>query len=403
MPRWIPLSIVTMKSEINFPSSPLWRWVSVRIITLTIGTAIAVAFCMWLRFAIWNAIVTHNMPVQDRIELEHLVNDPHRDKHRFRQLIDQYYGVEYGYPEIENKDWEILGLLVVGTMPAIVLLGIWMSRPVARQFSYVVRAAKEVARGNFSFRVQIVARAPQEFQELATDFNEMSTMLERYEQEMRDSSAILAHELRTPLNAAMGRLQGMIDGVFPASPEQLQMVLLRLDLLNRLVNDLHFLSLARAGQLQIVKESFQLDELIDERLSWVDAKINTHGMQVSKQVDSNLTVNADRNRLGQVFSILIDNILRYAADGGHLDVSAFVTKGVLTVEFSDRGPGIDPKNLTRMFDRFWRAEDSRGLHSGGSGLGLSIASAICVAHNGSISALNRNGGGATIHITLPFA
>jgi len=170
-----------------------------------------------------------------------------------------------------------------------------------------------------------------------------------------------------------------------------------------MVNDLHFLSLARAGQLQIVKESFQLDELIDERLSWVDTKINTHGMQVSKQVDSNLTVNADRNRLGQVFSILIDNVLRYAADGGHLDVSAFAAKGSLTIEFSDRGSGIDPKNLSRMFDRFWRAEDSRGLHSGGSGLGLSIASAICVAHGGSISALNRNGGGATIHITLPFA
>ena len=399
-----------MKNEVNsprlpfwIPRSPLWRWVSVRIITLTIGTAIAVAFCMWLRFAIWNAIVTRDMPAQDRIELEHLVKDPHRDKHRFRQLIDRYYGVEYGYPEIENKDWEVLGILVIGTMPVIVLLGVWMSRPVVRQFSYVVRAAKEVARGNFSFRVQLVARAPEEFQELATDFNEMITKLERYEREIRDSSAILAHELRTPLNAAMGRLQGMIDGVFPSNPAQLQMVLLRLELLNRLVSDLHFLSLARAGQLQIVKESFQLNELIDERLSWVDAKIITHGMQVRKQVDPNLMVNADRSRLGQVFSILIDNVLRYAADGGHLDVSAFAAKGALTIEFSDRGSGIDPKNLSRMFDRFWRAEDSRGLHSGGSGLGLSIASAICVAHGGSIGALNRNGGGATIHITLPFA
>jgi len=384
------------------PRSPLWRWISLRIITLTIGVAIAVAFCMWLRFAIWNAIVTSHMPTQDRVELRRLLNDPHRDEHRLRQMIDQYYGIEYGYPEIENRDWEVLGLMVAGTLPVIVFFGIWMSRPVVRQFSLVVRAAKEVSRGNFSFRVNVVERAPEEFKSLATDFNEMIGKLERYEREVQDSSAILAHELRTPLNAAMGRLQGVIDGVFPANSEQLQMVLGRLDSLNRLVTDLHFLSLARAGQLQIAKEPFLLNDLINERLSWFDAKISAHGIDVVRQAAEDLTVNADRGRLGQVISILIDNAIRYASDGGRLDVSAFVDKGALIMEFSDRGAGIDPQNLTRMFDRFWRAEDSRGLHSGGSGLGLSIASAICMAHGGSICAFNREGGGTTMRIDLPY-
>ena len=111
---------------------------------------------------------------------------------------------------------------------------------------------------------------------------------------------------------------------------------------------------------------------------------------------------SSRNRLRQVFSILIDNTLRYAADGGQLDVDAFISNDCVTTEFSDRGCGIDPKDLARVFDRFRRAESSRACHSGGSGLGLSIASAICIAHGGSITAINRDGGGATVRVSLPI-
>jgi signal transduction histidine kinase len=238
---------------------------------------------------------------------------------------------------------------------------------------------------------------------LALDFNEMTLRLERHEREVRDSSAILAHELRTPLNAAMGRLQGMIDGVFPPDPEQLQRVLGRLDLLNRLVDDMHLLSLARAGQLVLNKNRFQLGELIGECLSWVAPQIEGCAVRVRRQLTLALVVEADRDRLGQVFSILIDNTLRYAADGGRLNIHASSDADQVTIDFSDRGPGIDPEHLPRMFDRFWRAEHSRARHSGGSGLGLSIASAICSAHGGSITAINRKGGGTTVRVTLPRA
>jgi signal transduction histidine kinase len=238
---------------------------------------------------------------------------------------------------------------------------------------------------------------------LALDFNEMTLRLERNEREVRDSSAILAHELRTPLNAAMGRLQGMIDGVFPADPEQLQRVLGRLDLLHRLVDDMHLLSLARAGRLVLNKNRFQLGELIGECLSWVAPQIERCAVRVRRQLTLALVVEADRDRLGQVFSILIDNTLRYAADGGRLNIHVSSDTDRVTIDFSDRGPGIDPEHLPRMFDRFWRAEHSRARHSGGSGLGLSIASAICSTHGGSITAMNRKGGGTTVRVTLPRA
>jgi len=392
---------------VSWPSTlrlPLARWLSIRILALAIGTAVVVATCMWLRFAIWNATILRNMPEADRAEFKYLEAHPDRDKKRLVQLMNQYYGVTYVVPEIGNADWVALGIMLVATMPAIVILAWWMARPVSRQFLHVAQSARQVARGDFSARAPLLAHVPQEFTELALDFNEMTARLQSYEREVRDSGAILAHELRTPLNAAMGRLQGMIDGVFPADQEQLQTVMRRLGLLNRLVDDLHLLSLARAGQLVIEKSRFSLADLIEERLSWVMTHIESSAVRVTCEIDPALTVEADRERLGQVCSILVDNALLYAADGSELAIRVSMEgEQLLFIEFADRGPGFAPESLPLKLDRFWRAESTRTRHTGGSGLGLSIASAICTAHGGSLAVANRDGGGAIIRITLPLS
>jgi two-component system sensor histidine kinase AdeS len=168
---------------------PLSRWISVRILALAIGTAVVVATCMWLRFAIWNATVMRRMPEADRAELKYLVAHPNRDSYRLVQLINQYYGVTYVYPEIGNVDWLTLGVLLVGAVPAIVLVAWRMSRPVSQQFLHVAHAARQVARGDFSTRAPLLPHVPQEFTELALDFNEMTARPQSYEREVRDSSA----------------------------------------------------------------------------------------------------------------------------------------------------------------------------------------------------------------------
>ncbi|WP_321926786.1 ATP-binding protein [Burkholderia sp. BCC1998] len=381
--------------------SPLWRWVSIRVIALALGAAIAVAFCMWLRFFIWNASVMRGMAEPDRREFIHLRTDPNPDPEKLVYLIYRYYGLDYVYPEIANDDWITLGALLLAAAPLIAVSGWWISRSATRQFQYVATSARQVAQGDFSTRADVVQSAPDELRGLALDFNEMTHRLQRYEQEIQASSAVLAHELRTPLNAAMGRLQGVIDGVFPPEPEQLQMVMHRLGLLNQLVDGLHLLSLARAGHLGLERACFLVEDLITERLSWVTARLDSRAIRVYREIERNLPVCADRNRLGQVFSILIENAVRYAYEGGALDIYAISRNGWLTIDFADRGPGVEPGDLERMFDRFWRAETSRARDSGGSGLGLSIALAICSAHNGSLSAIRRDGGGTVMRIRLP--
>jgi signal transduction histidine kinase len=379
----------------------LWYWVGLRMSALAVGAVISIALCMWLRFAIWDFYTMHQIPAAARPELEALRAAPDLNQARLWELFQRYYDVKDFLPGLASRDWLLLAALVIASIPVVVLGGLFASRPLSQQFSNVAQAARKVAQGDFSARAPVVRGAPAELMSLAKDFSGMTAKLEQYEREVRDSSAVLAHELRTPLNAAMGRVQGMLDDVFPSDAEQLLMVKRQLDQLNRLVGDLHLLSLARAGQLAMEESRFILNDLVEERLAWSGPQLDAAGISQRVQVPHDLTITADRDRLGQVLSILIEDLLRYAAEGGSIDVGASVSERRLMVEVADRGPGVEQEGLVRMFNRFWRPEGSLARPRGGNGLGLSIASAICDAHGGSICAVNREGGGLAVRILLP--
>lgn len=305
---------------------PLWRWVGMRMSLLAIGAVVAIAIGMWLHFMISDWATLHRMPLDVRLEFENLRAHPHLNEARLWQLSAQYYNVEDILPGIANKDWFLLASLVVGAIPIIIVCGFMFSRPLSSQFSAVAKAARQVAQGDFITRLPPSEKSPEELQRLVSDFNSMTTQLERYEREVRESSAVIAHELRTPLNAAMGRVQGMIDNVFPHDINQLEMVKRQLGQLNKLVDDLHLLSLARAGQLALDKTEFPLQKLVFERLAWFSASLKNTGIKPVVDVPAHLNVQADRDRMGQVVNILIDNYLRYATQGRELHISAIVSE-----------------------------------------------------------------------------
>ena len=145
----------------------------------------------------------------------------------------------------------------------------------------------------------------------------MTTQLERYERDVHESSAVIAHELRTPLNAAMGRVQGMLDEVFPSNAAQLGMVKRQLDQLRKLVDDLHLLSMARAGRLVLECSDFSLAALVSERLAWFQPQLDAAGIQTQVLIADGVRIHADRDRLGRVLNILIDKLLRYAAEAAN--------------------------------------------------------------------------------------
>ncbi|NVM77526.1 signal transduction histidine kinase [Duganella sp. SG902] len=368
---------------------------------LAVGTVITVALGMWLYFNLVDSMSVRHMPAAVRAELATLRASSHPDQARLWQIAQQYYDIRRFQPGLENPDWLMLFILVVTAVPVIIGLGLWASRPLSSQFTAVAQAARRVSDGEFAARVQVVPHAPDELAELAMDFNDMTTRLQQFEQEVRDSSAMLAHELRTPLNAAMGRLQGMLDEVFPLEREQVRSVHRQLEQLNRLVSDLHLFSLARAGQLALEPDAFALRELIAERLEWVGPQLAQAGIEPVWPSTTRVRLYADRDRVGQVLSILIHNVLRYASSGGSLEITVSEQAGEVSITVGDRGPGVAPEQLSQMRERFWRADHSRARHSGGSGLGLAIALAISQSHGGDLVCRNRRGGGMAVEMRLP--
>ncbi|PKE28908.1 two-component sensor histidine kinase [Rahnella sp. AA] len=380
----------------------LWRWICVRILTLAIGTVVVIAFCMWLRFAIENLWVLHHMPAAMRQEFALLRDNPELNVTRFHQIVDAGWGARYSEPSIASADWMMVGILVVVMIPFIVAFGLKAARPLSAQFSRLANAAGAVAKGDFKTSVEPVKNAPAELVRFTEDFNVMTQQLSRYERELRASHVAMAHELRSPLTAAMGRLQGMLDGVFPPEPKQLGMVMRQLLHLSRLIDELHLLSLADAGQLNLSKNELDLTELVRERVAWLKPQSAASGVTINLSGSDPLLYDGDASRLGQVFTIIMENALRYAAEGKRLDIDLRQDAQGVEIQFRDYGRGVDASFLPVMFERFTREEGSRARDSGGSGLGLSIARAICEAHGGSIQASRTQEPGINIIVCLPY-
>ena len=382
--------------------SSLWRWICARILALAIGSVIVIATCMWLRYAVQNYWNIGRMPASVRQEFLALSQNPQANPARFHQIVDTWWGLSYSTPSIASADWVTVALLVLVMIPFIVVMGLRYARPLALQFSRLRDAAKDVAEGQFGRQAELIRNAPAEMVSFASDFNAMTGKLARYEKELRTSHVAMAHELRSPLTAAIGRLQGMLDGVFDASPEQLAMVMKQLQHLNRLTDELHLLSLSDAGNLVLENEPFRLDELLKERATWIMPQADAHRFTIRLHHSQACPFKGDTFRMGQVFTILMENALRYGRDGGYLDVTLHYASGQYCLEFRDDGPGVSSQFLPEMFNRFSREEQSRARHSGGSGLGLSIARAICQAHGGSISAALPETGGLAVSLLLPW-
>ncbi|MDH2076833.1 sensor histidine kinase [Pseudomonas atacamensis] len=381
---------------------PLWLWVGLRMSLLAVGSVVLITGCMYIYYWFRDYLVQESMTAADRAEFAYLLEDVPNHHAQLWDILEKYYDINDFLPGMyDNSDWWALFTFVAMVSPLAVALGLWVSKPLANQFTIFAHAARRVAEGDLSARVAERKHQPKEMQLLCADFSQMVERLERYDQEVRESSSNLAHELRTPLNAALGRIQGIFDDVFPMNEAQLLMVQSQLFNLNALVGDLHFLSLAQAGRLRIDSTRFSLSELVEERLAWFSPQFQKAHVDVKKCLQDDAVIYADRSRLGQLINILTENAIRYGCDGKELEVAVYREDDGVVMEFRDRGQAVDERDLRNMFTRFWRAEQSRARIHGGGGLGLSIAKAICDAHGGHIDADRRKEGGLVLRVSLP--
>lgn len=292
---------------------------------------------------------------------------------------------------------------------ASVLLGVGVAAAIAgriaRPITAVSRAAERVAGGDLSARVTAEPtrgrRPPDEVALLARSFDAMAAELERSERQRRTLVADVAHELRTPVAVLRGRLEAMLDGVLPLERSEVARLHRQSELLARLVEDLRVLSLADDARLELDLQEVDLVALAREVLVSFDARARGAGVRLEfAAAPDQLRQRIDRHRLAQVLTNLIDNGLRVTPAGGAVGVEVVATPGGSRVVVRDDGPGLPAGDPERLFERFYRPEESRTRATGGSGLGLPIARTLVAAHGGRLYAEPGDGGGARFVVEL---
>jgi signal transduction histidine kinase len=294
-------------------------------------------------------------------------------------------------------EWLLLGAL--GTFAVALLLAILLSRTLTHPIRELTSATRALAGGDFS--PQVPVRSHDELGELADSFNRMSAELGRSLQLRRQMTADIAHELRTPLSLILGHAEAVHDGVLPASPETFEIIRDEATRLEHLVEDLRTLSLADAGELTFSPQEVQPETLLREVASMYRYRAQQQSITLEEQIEADLpAVSVDPGRMAQVLTNVLDNAFRHTPGGGKIVLRAKRAQGGVELSVSDNGPGVQPEELSRLFDRFYRADPSRH-RDGGSGLGLAIARSIVEMHGGQISASGAPGRGLAISIHLP--
>jgi two-component system OmpR family sensor kinase/two-component system sensor histidine kinase BaeS len=289
------------------------------------------------------------------------------------------------------------------------LVAIRSFRRFADPLAQVMAGADSVAEGDFTVRVP--ERGPGEFRQMAHSFNRMVTELEHQDRLRRDLIADVAHELRTPLHILQGNLEGIQDGVYQPTPEQIELLLDETRQLSRLVEDLRTLSLAEAGQLSLLFEPVNIYQLVSDAVASFRGQAEAAGIRIvneTQNVDEPIVVKGDAGRLEQVLGNLLANALAYTPPGGTIEVVTGIKPEEVEVRVTDDGEGIPAEDLPHIFDRFWHGGSGDGRRwERSSGLGLAIARQLVQAHGGRIWAESpvgedpEPGKGSSFTFTLP--
>lgn len=298
----------------------------------------------------------------------------------------------------------VILLLVV---PAVLLLssvGAWLLLHRALSpLQEAIQTAQVIQAKDFSQRLH-VPKTGDEVQALAETFNEMIERLQRSFERMQQFISDASHELRTPLAVLKGEIElGLKTCPRSDRCEILAACSSEISRMSRLVETLLFLSNADAEKVAMDLQPIPLDRLMEEMAE--EAKILAEPKHIEVELinEANVILNGDEMKLRRLLLNLSDNAVKYTPEGGRITLRSRRENGYAEINVTDTGIGIEAHDLPRIFDRFYRVDQSRNRAEGGYGLGLAICKWIAEAHGGSIHVESSPGTGSAFSVRLPVA
>jgi len=299
----------------------------------------------------------------------------------------------------QAPDYLIFAVVALCGLIVAVLIALRLARRLLAPLNSLAEGARRIATGDLTARAIPGDRSLGETARMVDDFNSMAMKLEDMVGNMATWNAAIAHELRTPLTILQGRLQGMIDGVFPADDAQLRNLLLHVEGLSRLVDDLRVVTLQDSGRLNMLLAPTDVSMEVRRAVESMRNVLESAGLAVELTL-APVVLHCDAARIRQAVLALLDNARRYAGPG-YLRIALHSVDERVLIRIEDAGPGLSADFAPHAFDPFTRAEASRSRVSGGTGLGLSVVRAIAMAHQGDVRYERSPEGGAIFEIDLP--
>lgn len=299
---------------------------------------------------------------------------------------------------IANQQRLFWSYIVVALLLSVVLAAAF-SYWLGRRLAALANGARVLREGDYRYRLDV--RTRDELGDLAHDFNVLAATLETSQKQREQWLADIAHELRTPVSVLRGEVEAMIDGVRPLSLPALPVLLQQVSQMQRLIDDLRTLSLPQQASLSLRVESVNTYQTLMDIVALNDIRCKERSLRVEIVADRDTEFQTDLIRWRQLLGNLMENSVRYTDPGGVIRIVLQRTVRGIALDWMDSAPGVPDASLARLFEHFYREEQSRNRASGGSGLGLAVCRAIVEAHHGSIVAKTSVLGGLCIAIEMP--
>ncbi len=311
--------------------------------------------------------------------------------------------------QIMTKDLFFTALVIL--IFTSVSIGLWIYRSVAAPLVKLRKATQNIKEGNLDFVLEV--DGTDEFAELCRDFEEMRRRLKEsaeekvlLDKENKELISNISHDLKTPITAVKGYVEGIMDGVAD-TPEKMdryvRTIYNKTNEMDHLINELTFYSKIDTNRIPYTFSKLNVEDYFSDCAEEVGLELETRGIQLyyANYVEKDVLVIADGEQIRRVIHNIISNAIKYMdKPKGVIQIRVKDVGDFIQVEIEDNGKGIASKDLTYIFERFYRTDVSRNSSKGGSGIGLSIVRKILEDHGGKVWATSREGIGTIMYFVL---
>ncbi len=252
-----------------------------------------------------------------------------------------------------------------------------ISHKITDPIKLIDNTVTEFSKGKFDLRVECGTN--DELSSLCENINNMATSIENLEKMRSSFVSNVSHELRTPMTSITGFVEGILDGTIPKEKEDeyLKIVLAEAKRLSRLVSDLLSISRLESGSFKIEKKNFDICELLRREIIKFETQIVKKNLNVELEIEQDeMFVFADSDAIIQVVTNILGNAIKFTPQDGKITIKAYYDADRVKVEIANTGEGIKKEKLKYIWDRFYKADDSRNQNPEGTGLGLYIVKSI---------------------------